>query len=294
MQNGFRSWSDIRVFLAVFREGSTLAASRKLGVAQPTVARRIEALESETGLTLFERDTRGFKPTDHARDLYPLAQAMETQADNFATKTRELAHPKPIHITAPGQFSDGTIEIFNAFAKSYPDIMIKFVHSTKALNLIAGEADIAFRVSNITPEPDLIGRKIGVEHFALYGSQSYADTFGLPASLDDLRGHRFVTFQDREAMPRQHDWLTQKVSRDQIVQTFGDLDLMDAAVKAGHGLGVIHTRWAERQDKLIRCSDNIEELSLTMTMLISPDAYRRPEVRAFSKFFAPRFAATFG
>lgn len=28
-------------------------------------------------------------------------------------------------------------------------------------------------------------------------------------------------------------------------------------------------------------------------MLISPDAYRRPEVKEFTKFFAPRYAAIF-
>ncbi len=37
------NWSDIRVFLAVCRDGSTLAASRRLGLSQPTVARRIES-----------------------------------------------------------------------------------------------------------------------------------------------------------------------------------------------------------------------------------------------------------
>ena len=81
---------------------STLAASRKLGVAQPTVARHIEALEHETGLILFERDTRGFKPTEIARDLYPLAEIIEAAARDFFDKTRELAKPKPIRITAPG------------------------------------------------------------------------------------------------------------------------------------------------------------------------------------------------
>jgi DNA-binding transcriptional LysR family regulator len=185
------------------------------------------------------------------------------------------------------------MEILSAFAKFHPDVAIKFVHSTRVLDLLAGEADIAFRVSSSTPEPNLISRKIGTEHFALYGSQSYVDTYGLPASLDDLRGHRFVTFRDRETLARQHDWVMQHVSSDQIVQTFSELELMDAAVKAGHGLGLIHTRWADVQDALIRCSNNIEELSLTMTMLVAPDAYRRPEVKAFSKFFAPRFAKTF-
>ncbi|MEP2029977.1 MAG: LysR family transcriptional regulator [Paracoccaceae bacterium] len=293
MQNEFRNWSDIRVFLAVFREGSTLAASRKLGVAQPTVARRIDALENETGLTLFERDTRGFKPTDHARDLYPLAQAMETRADSLAMKTRELAQPKPVHITSPSHFSDATMDILSAFAASHPDIVIKFVHGTRVHDLFAGEADIAFRVSNSTPEPDLVCRKIGIDHFTLYGTQSYVDNFGLPASLDDLEGHKFVTFRDRETSASQHDWLMKYVSTDQIVQTLSELDLMYAAIKAGHGLGLIHTRWADSQGTFIRCFDDIEELSMTMTMLIAPDAYRRPEVKAFSKFFAPRYAATF-
>ncbi|NNF92227.1 MAG: LysR family transcriptional regulator, partial [Boseongicola sp.] len=102
MKSEFRNWSDIRVFLAVIREGSTLAASRKLGVAQPTVARRIDALEHETGLILFERDTRGFKPTREARSLIPLAESIEETTRRFATKSRDLAKPRPIRITAPG------------------------------------------------------------------------------------------------------------------------------------------------------------------------------------------------
>ena len=56
MKSEFRDWSDVRVFLAVVRAGSTLAASNSLGMAQPTVARRIEALEHALGLVLFERD----------------------------------------------------------------------------------------------------------------------------------------------------------------------------------------------------------------------------------------------
>ena len=42
MKGVFQNLSDVRVFLAVLRAGSTLAASKTLGMAQPTVARRIE------------------------------------------------------------------------------------------------------------------------------------------------------------------------------------------------------------------------------------------------------------
>lgn len=101
MKTEFWNWSDVRVFLAVFREGSTLAASRKLGVAQPTVARRIDELEHQTGLILFERDTRAFKPTAQAHSLVQFAEILEKASEIFAAKARELSKPKPIRITSP-------------------------------------------------------------------------------------------------------------------------------------------------------------------------------------------------
>jgi hypothetical protein len=39
-------WGDVRVFLAVAREGSMRAAGRALGLSQPTIARRLAAFET--------------------------------------------------------------------------------------------------------------------------------------------------------------------------------------------------------------------------------------------------------
>ena len=100
MKSAFRNWSDVRVFLAVMREGSTLAASRRLDIAQPTVARRIDALEHEIGLTLFERDTRGFHPTEVARALLPIAETFEKAAADFEDKAQGLKACRPIRVTA--------------------------------------------------------------------------------------------------------------------------------------------------------------------------------------------------
>ncbi len=293
MKSELRDWSDIRVFLAVFREGSTLAASRKLGVAQPTVARRIDALEQVTGLVLFDRNTRGFQPTENARALFPLAQRMEADAEHLAAKAHEFSRPRPIRITAPEHFGDTTMGIFSEFAIANPDIAIKFVHSMQVLDLLAGEADIAFRVSNGNHDPELIQRKLGVDRFALYGSQDYADRYGLPSSKHDLSGHRFITFLNPDGPSHMHDWLVRNVALDQIALSFDELSMVDAATKAGHGLAMLHTRFADSEADLIRCFDPIEELSMTVTLLMSPEAYRRPEVRTFVKFFAPRASATF-
>ena len=293
MKKEFRNWSDARVFLTVVREGSTLSASRKLGVAQPTVARRIEALENETGLTLFERDTRGFKPTEVARTLYPLAEAIEEAAENFADKTRELAERRPIRITAPGYFSDRVSDIFSEFVALNPGVVFEFIASLKVLNLSEGEADIALRISKNEPDETLICRKISTAKWALFGGQSYADKFGLPKSLDDLKGHRFVTFEHEDVPSHERNWLLRHVSPDHIVMSYREPEMVRASIRAGHGLGLVNLKLAADDKTLIRCFGDIEELSSSNMMLITPDAYRRPEVKAFTKFFAPLYAAIF-
>ena len=44
-------------------------AARSLGVAQPTVRRRLDALERSVGVALFTRSPSGLSPTDAAREL---------------------------------------------------------------------------------------------------------------------------------------------------------------------------------------------------------------------------------
>ncbi len=290
MKNEFRSWSNIRIFLAVVREGSTLAASRGLGIAQPTVARRIEALEKETGLTLFEHDTRGFKATPEARRLLPLAEAIENAAMDFAAASRDLKKQRPIRITSPGSFSERALSIFSDFTALNPEVAFEFIHSVKVLNLSVGEADIALRVIGNEPDERLICRKLGTERWALYAGRNYVDNFGVPPSLDNLRGHRFITFVHDGASDFLHEWLVQHVSPDQIVSSFGDLDLMLASIRSGQGMGLVPIRFVEADDAFIRCSAGIEALERPVVLLIAPDAYRRPEVKAFTKFFAPRFS----
>ena len=262
-------------------------------MAQPTVSRRIDALEAEVGLPLFVRDTRGFKPTDFARSLQPLAEEMEQVAEKFQKKTSELGKPRTIRITAPGSFSDPVMDIFSEFSVKNPDVDFEFIHSYKVLDLTSGEADIAIRLTKDEPDQDLICRKIREAKWAMFGGKSYADKFGLPKSEADLKHHRFVTFQNVNVPDYIHRWLIERVNPEQIVASYQDADLVKAAVRSGQGLGIVNLRHARHDETLIRCFGDIEEVTRQHLLLISPEAYRRPEVKAFSKFFAPRYAATF-
>ncbi len=83
-------WSDLRIFLAVAREGSTLAASRVLTMNQTTVSRRIEALEHALGLGLFTRTTRGFAQTPQGQALMARMEAVEVAALDVEVEATRL------------------------------------------------------------------------------------------------------------------------------------------------------------------------------------------------------------
>jgi DNA-binding transcriptional LysR family regulator len=73
-------WSDLRIFLAVAREGTLGGAGRKLGQSQPTMGRRLRALEQAVGQTLFQRTSDGFVLTDEGAAVLAHAERMEEEA----------------------------------------------------------------------------------------------------------------------------------------------------------------------------------------------------------------------
>src|SRR5438477_7163691 len=72
---GAMDWNDVRVFLAVAREGSMRAAGRALGLSQPTIARRLAAFEASFGGSpLFDRLPEGLRLNAAGEQLIPAAE----------------------------------------------------------------------------------------------------------------------------------------------------------------------------------------------------------------------------
>jgi len=219
MKSAFDNWSDIRVFLAVLRTGSTLAASKKLGVAQPTVARRIDALEHVLRLQLFDRDTRGFRPTQEALRLTAMAEAIEASINAFSNEVENTlrANSRPIRFTAPRpNFSVKFAEIMAAFRLENPDVHFEFISSNTILDLSAGEADIAIRIAKRIDDQRLVCRKLTQVTASLYASREYADRNGLPASEADLAGHKFVIYDTYQSTLGVNEWLLDRIDVSQI------------------------------------------------------------------------------
>lgn len=78
----FKVWGDgmnfnyFKNYVTIVEEGSLIAASRKLKVAQPALSNQIKAMELSYGVRLFYRGARRLELTDAGRILYQRAKSM--------------------------------------------------------------------------------------------------------------------------------------------------------------------------------------------------------------------------
>ena len=278
MQSLFKDWGDARIFLAVAREGSTLAAARILGINQTTVARRIGVLEHALGVTLFDKTTRGACPTKAAKALLPAAEALEAAALSFEAQATEhgLKDAPPIRITAFDSAMAGNLgQIIATFSEENPNVSFEFIAAERVLDLIKGEADVAVRLSPAITDDRLIVTRLGVHFWTYYASKTYATNNPLPdAYAEDLRPHRVAL-------------LAHIASKRPNVLRCATGDDLRMAITTGQAIGPLPTFEGDLNPNLVRCFPPPHGSALNAFLVTAPDAYKRPEVRKFTAFAAP-------
>ena len=171
-------WDDLRYFLAVARTGSTIAASKALGVNQSTVQRRLAILEESVGCKLVERHPTGYQLSELGKDLLPCAASVEQAIATFARGL--IAANKgltgTIRLTCPEALVNQLVKpLVDAFHAHFSGTHVDLIVTERILDLAKGEADIAIRGGE--PRDDvLVGRKISDNPWAVYASQLISNT----------------------------------------------------------------------------------------------------------------------
>lgn len=168
------SWDDLRVALAVGREGSVRRAASALSVSHSTVLRRLSALERSAGVQLFDRVTSGWELTVAGQDVFDTALELEALVVALARRVegRDLRLAGPVRVTLPDAMLPVIAEDLARIAASLPDVDLQITASIEFADLGLREADVAIRVA-ANPPPDLVGRRIGTVTCGVWGSEAY-------------------------------------------------------------------------------------------------------------------------
>lgn len=98
--NGRLSPEGLRYAQAVARTGSFSAAAREYDVTQPALSNAIRRLEKILGARLFERNTRGARPTVFGATILPRIDAALAALDAITAEARHwrAGEPRPVRI----------------------------------------------------------------------------------------------------------------------------------------------------------------------------------------------------
>jgi len=277
-------WNDLSYFLAVARHGSTIAASKALGLSQSTVHRRLSELERRLGHKLVTRHTTGYRLTAFGEALRPYAEHVEAAIKELERHVGDAAHDAAgvVRVTCPEPIVYRMTALIDRFHAQYPKLRVEFVTSDRYLDLSKGEADVAFRSGDTDDE--LVGRKIADSIWAVYASRAYLDRHGKPERIEDLSRHALVCFDESLSQHRISKWLAEVAPGATIAARNNSVLGLVYAVKSGVGVGPLPTAIGDDQEDLMRVLGPIPELSRSWRLLTHPDLRRTPRVAAFFEF----------
>lgn len=169
------NWDDLRVILAIGREGSLSAAARALGSSHTTVFRQINDIEQRYATRFFNRAPSGYELTEAGELAMRIAANIEEEVLdlNRELQGKDLRLQGNIRLTAPEGISHYLLMPHLAsFYKKHPDINIELLPAHESLELARGEADLAIRVTNDPPQ-NCIAKKVCDFRMAFYATGSY-------------------------------------------------------------------------------------------------------------------------
>ena len=286
-------WNDLRYFLAVAREGSTLAAGRALRTSQTTVARRIAALEQALGFPLFEKRQAGYALTPTGEELLAKAEQVEQSASAFteaaAAHTREISGT--VRVTTEEIYAQGLIApLLRDLHERHPDILIELDTGQQVRDLGAGEADIALRSSSKEQPLGLVGRQLCVDDWTLYCSRDYAAREGAPASIEELRHHAIVGGGGGNLWRHYQAWLRSLGLETQVAMHHASSTGLLSAVRSGFGIAVLPCAVADADPELIRCIPPRRDHGRILWLLTHERLRHTPRVRAVIDFLYERIS----
>ncbi|MGE4322142.1 MAG: LysR family transcriptional regulator [Sphingobium sp.] len=283
--------SDAEIFLTVVTENGFTAASRRLGVAQSTLSRRMRALEERLSAQLMVRTTRKIALTDmghlyleKCRAIVPLLIDAEQSVAARATEPEGT-----VRIVAPTSVGRARIvPLLTEFCRRYPRLAIDGNLVDRHVNLIDEGFDIAIMLGDL-PDSSFVKRSLGDLPLKICGSPDYLARHGVPTHPDDLKQHQCIFYRGNVG---RLDWRFVSGSQNIAVTPTSRLSLNDTsatlvAAVSGAGLARLPAYLAEPDiaaGRLVEVLADWVQPVLPLSIVFAPGRRSEAKIKAFVDF----------
>ena len=290
-------WDDLRVLLAVARHGSLNGAARVLGLTQPTVSRRVAAIEGRLAIQLFDRDMYGMVPTAACAGLLAGLERMDAEAQGVLRK-----------LAAAGDGLEGTLTVTSIdwlgatfvapllarFGARHPGLTLRLINEKRNFNLAAREADLSVAFRRVEQD-NLVQRRLATVDYSLFAAPGYIARHGLPDLTQRGHGHHVVLVEPQDDVFLHDAWIRAVLPDAHVVLRSGDMHTAVAATLAGEAIGHLPRPLGESFSDLRRLSAPAADPGLDLRLGFHADMRDNIRLRALVDFLAaelpPRLAS---
>lgn len=182
----------MQTFVRIVEAGSLSAAAAQMGTTQPTVSRRLQALERALGVRLLQRSTHAMKLTEDGERCFDRAKDLIVGWNAFEAEARG-AEDRPegrLRVVAPHVFGQQLlVGPLAAYLHRYPQMSVEWLlhdgPQDRTPDFIAEGVDCAIRVGEVT-DPALVAIRLSEVPRIVIGAPSLFQDAPLPVHARDL------------------------------------------------------------------------------------------------------------
>jgi DNA-binding transcriptional LysR family regulator len=233
---------SLMIFTQVIESGSFSKAAQRLGIANSSVSKRIQALETNLGVRLIQRSTRSLRLTEEGQLLFERCARIKEQIEDISLEaSRYKAAPR------------GTVKLFVPpllahtrlaphlpdFLSRYPEVSIELELTERQSDLKEAGFDLSIRTGELK-DSSMIGQRLCTVNAVLCASPNYLDRHGRPSRPADLQRHNYLAWRGPDGRPYSQ-LIFKKGSKSYKTKIAGNLASTDAmALKesAIYGAGI--------------------------------------------------------
>ncbi len=286
-------WEGVSEFVNVAERESFTRAAKEMGISTAQVSRQVSALETRLSTKLFYRTTRNVSLTEEGRVFYQHCRGVLDGLD-AAEQALTSLHSKPqgrIKLTAPVTYGEQQLlPLVNDFMLQYADIEVSAFLSNQNVDLVDEGYDLAVRIGRLS-DSTMMARKLGIRTNFVCASPAYADKYGVPHSLTELKKHNCL-------LGTRDDWHFKESGRELNIRVAGKVrynsgySLVDAALK---GLGIVqlpdyYVQKHIEAGELVTLLDNYREPEEGIWAVYPHNRHLSPKIRLLVDYLAERLS----
>jgi DNA-binding transcriptional LysR family regulator len=290
-------WVEVQLFVETAERGSISKAAEALGLSTSAAGRHLANLEQRLGARLVERNTRRLFLTEVGDEFYRRCRNITAEmAEAEAWVGSALMSPVgTLRVTGSVSFCSQILSpLLPAFTERYPKIDVAITAANRYFDLIESGIDLAIRTREHEADSGLVIRRLAETRRILAASPEYLARHGVPRSIEDLAGHRFLIYT---LANNPHELSFTKGAQTQTVKIAGLLESNEGQVicKAGlSGLGiVIQPVYIVHDDvvagRLVPLLEDWDLPRLKINIAYPNRQYVPSKVRAFIDFLVAHF-----